>query len=90
MKEGVEDWIIADLTDPSGIPYELATIVHTKVPIQAIILDGKHEFAMFNDLLDYRWVLPPYRYQSEETLSASLNERVIAPAEAKVIELRQK
>jgi len=84
-------FIIADITDPSCIPYELATIVpHTKVPVQAIILDGKHEFAMFNDLLDYRWVLPPYRYQSEETLLASLNERVIAPAEAKVIELRQK
>jgi uncharacterized protein YjbI with pentapeptide repeats len=84
-------FIIADLTDPSCIPYELATIVpHTKVPVQSIILDGRHEFAMFNDLLDYRWVLPPYRYPSEETLLASLNERVIAPAEAKVIELRQK
>jgi uncharacterized protein YjbI with pentapeptide repeats len=84
-------FIIADLTDPSCIPYELATVVpYTKVPVQTIILDGKHEFAMFNDLLDYRWVLPPYRYQSEETLLASLNERVIAPAEAKVIELKQK
>jgi uncharacterized protein YjbI with pentapeptide repeats len=84
-------FIIADLTDPSSIPYELGRVVpNTKVPVQAIILDGKDEFAMFNDLLDYRWVLPPYRYQSEETLLASLNERVIAPAEAKVIELRQK
>jgi uncharacterized protein YjbI with pentapeptide repeats len=46
-------FIIADLTDPSCIPYELATVVpHTKVPVQAIILDGNHEFAMFNDLLD--------------------------------------
>jgi hypothetical protein len=77
--------------DPSCIPYELGTIVpHTKVPVQTIILDSKHEFAMFTDLLDYRWVLPPYRYQSEETLLANLSERVIAPAEAKVIELRQK
>jgi len=53
-----------------------------------MILDGRHQFAMFNDLLDYRWVLPPYRYQSEETLLASLTKRVIAPAEAKVSELR--
>ncbi|MGC1297749.1 MAG: pentapeptide repeat-containing protein [Alloacidobacterium sp.] len=84
-------FIIADLTDPSCIPYELGRVVpNTKVPVQAIILDGKHEFAMFNDLLDYRWVLPPYRYQSEETLIAALSEKVIAPAEAKVIELRQK
>jgi hypothetical protein len=30
-------FIIADLTDPSCIPYELATVVpHTKVPLQAI------------------------------------------------------
>lgn len=84
-------FIIADLTDPSCIPYELGRVVpNTKVPVQAVILDGKHEFAMFNDLLDYRWVLPPYRYQSEETLLANLGDRVIAPAEAKAIELRQK
>ena len=80
-------FIIADLTDPSSIPYELARIVPgTKVPVQAIILDGQREFAMFNDLLDYRWVLPPYRYQSAETLMANLND-VIAPAEAKAKEL---
>jgi uncharacterized protein YjbI with pentapeptide repeats len=83
-------FIIADLTDPSCIPYELATIVpHIKVPVQAIILDGKHEFAMFHDLLKYSWVLPPYTYASEQMLLASLNDSVIAPAEAKVRELRQ-
>lgn len=82
-------FIIADLTDPSCIPYELATIVpHVKVPVQTIILGGKHEFAMFNDLLDYNWVLPPFRYTSEEMLLVSLNDRVIEPAEAKVRELR--
>jgi hypothetical protein len=84
-------FIIADLTDPSCIPYELATIVPlTKVPVQTIILDSKHEFAMFKDLLDYRWMLPPYRYRSEKTLLASLSERVIAPAEARLLELKQK
>jgi uncharacterized protein YjbI with pentapeptide repeats len=84
-------FIIADLTDPSCIPYELGRVIpNTKVPVQAIILDGKQEFGMFNDLLDYRWVLPPHRYQSEETLLADLGDQVIAPAEAKVIELKQK
>lgn len=82
-------FIIADLTDPSCIPYELAAIVEARVPVQTIILEGKHEFAMFADLLEYGWVLPPYRYASEEVLLASLNDRVIAPAEAKVRELRQ-
>jgi len=83
-------FIIADLTDPSCIPYELATIVpHIKVPLQTIILGGKHEFAMFNDLLDYKWVLPPYRYASQEILLAGLNDWVIKPAEEKVEELRR-
>jgi hypothetical protein len=84
-------FIIADLTDPSSIPYELATVIpHTKVPVQAVILEGKREFAMFDDLLEYPWVLPVYRYQTAETLLANLNERVIAPAEEKVKELGRK
>jgi hypothetical protein len=84
-------FIIADLTDPSCIPYELATVIpHTEVPVQAIILDDRNAFAMFEDLLKYPWVLPAYRYQTPETLLANLNERVIAPAEEKVKELRRK
>jgi hypothetical protein len=83
-------FIIADLTDPSCIPYELATVIpHTKVVVQPVILEGKHEFAMFHDLLAYPWVLPVYRYETPETMLANLNERVIAPAEEKVKELRR-
>jgi len=85
-------FIIADLTDPSSSPYELATIVpRTRVPLQPIILDGRHEFAMFDDLRsDYQWVLPPYRYQSTELLLASIKEHVIDPAVAKAEELVRK
>jgi hypothetical protein len=44
-------FIIADLTDPSSIPYELATVVPTTpVPVQPILLSGNSEFAMFSDL----------------------------------------
>jgi hypothetical protein len=83
-------FIIADLTDPSCSPYEVGRIVpDTKVPLQAIILDGQRPFAMFTDLLDYPWVLPPYKYTSAETLLANLDD-VIASAEAKVKELRDK
>jgi hypothetical protein len=57
--------------------------------LQAIILDGQRPFAMFTDLLDYPWVLPPYKYTSAETLLANLDD-VIAPAEAKVKELRDR
>ena len=83
-------FIIADVTDPSSIPYELGRIVpNTKVPLQAIILDGQRPFAMFTDLRDYSWVLPPYKYTSAETLLANFSD-VINPAEAKAQELRER
>ena len=54
--------------------------------MQTIILDGQRPFAMFKDLLDYPWALPPYKYQSAEALLATLND-VIAPAEATAKEM---
>src|SRR6266702_5078381 len=60
-------FIIADLTDPSCIPYELHTVVPNRmVPVLPLLkeeidpLTGKpiHEFAMFRDLRKkYHWVL---------------------------------
>jgi hypothetical protein len=85
-------FIIADLTDPASVPHELRGIApDIVVPIQTIILKGHHEYAMFLDLKKrYHWVLEPYQYNSLDSLLAQLNERVIAPAEAKAIELRVK
>jgi uncharacterized protein YjbI with pentapeptide repeats len=85
-------FIIADLTDPSSVPHELATVVPgTVVPVQAIILEGQREYAMFPDLVRrHHWVLEPYQYKSRELLIANLGERVIAPAEAKAKELAWK
>jgi hypothetical protein len=83
-------FIIADLTDPSSIPHELATIVPTTpVPVQPILLSGSSEFTMFLDLrLRYPWVLTTYHYDSQ--LIADLGEKVIAPAEAKAEELGER
>jgi len=85
-------FIIADLTDPSSVPHELATLApSTVVPVQAVLLEGQHEYAMFPDLVRrYHWVLEPYQYKSPELLLGQLSERVIAPAEAKANELRSK
>jgi len=45
-------FIVADLTDSSIVPHELATVVPgTVVPVQAIILEGQREYAMFPDLM---------------------------------------
>ena len=85
-------FVIADLTDPSSVPYELATLVPgTIVPVQTIILEGQREFAMFVDLKRrYHWVLEPHQYKSQDLLIAQLGETVIAPAEAKAKELARK
>jgi len=85
-------FIIADLTDPSSVPHELAMVVpNTVVPVQTILLEGQGEYAMFVDLKTrYHWVLEPYHYKSKELLIAHLNESVIAPSEAKAKELRRK
>jgi hypothetical protein len=83
-------FIIADLTDPSCIPHELAMIVPTiVVPVQPILLEGMREYAMFIDLKKrHHWVLEPYCYNTKELLITELGERVIGPADAKVRELR--
>ena len=83
-------FIIADLTDPSSIPYELATVVPTTpVPVQPILLCGSSEFAMFQDLRRrHHWVLTTHHYASQEQLIADLGEKVIRPAELKVLDLR--
>jgi uncharacterized protein YjbI with pentapeptide repeats len=83
-------FIIADLTDPSSIPYELATVVPTTpVPVQPILLSGSSEFAMFQDLRRrHHWVLMTHRYASQEQLIADLGEKVIRPAELKVLDLQ--
>ena len=86
-------FIIADLTDPSSVPHELATIVpFTVVPVQPLLIqdDSQHEYAMFRDLeRRYKWVLPTFRYQNSESLLASLKEHIIRPAELKAQELEK-
>ena len=84
-------FIIADLTDPSSVPDELAMIAPgTSVPLQTIVLEGQREYAMFRDLMKYPWVLEPYKYESPQLLLAQLKEKVIAPAEAKAEQLTRK
>ena len=85
-------FIIADLTDPSSVPHELASLVPlTIVPVQTILLEGQREYAMFSDLQNrYHWVLPPYVYASKEQLLSNLDNAVVAPAERKAAQLDRK
>ncbi len=88
-------FIIVDLTDPSSAPYEVGTIASNHIrPIQAIFHpsdEAKRVFAMFPDLVRrYHWVLPPWEYQDQEHLLASLQTKVIEPAEQKAQELEKR
>jgi hypothetical protein len=81
-------FIIADLTEPRSLPKELEAIVPTlAVPVQPVLEGVTRPYSMFQGYWKYHWVLKVYRYESLETLIASLRDRVIAPAEAKVQEL---
>jgi hypothetical protein len=85
-------FIIADLTDPSSIPYELATVVPylSTTPVLPLRLKGSKGFGMFTDLQTrYKgWVLQTYEYEDGDSLISSLSE-VLAPVEERVAELRR-
>lgn len=83
-------FVIADITDAKSIPQELQAIVPNllSVPIQPIILAAQREYALFEHFRRYPSVLPLHEYASQDQLIAELPEKVIEPAERKVIELR--
>jgi uncharacterized protein YjbI with pentapeptide repeats len=85
-------FVIADITDAKSIPQELQRIVPDRpsLPVQPLILSSEYEWAMFESFKDYPWVLLPYRYDNPEMLIASLEEKVIAPAEGKVREIKER
>jgi hypothetical protein len=87
---GLSKFVIADITNPESAPFELVAIVsQTMIPFQPIIEAGETPFAMLQDLLT-RYpdrVFPPIHYSSVDALIASLDETIIQPAEARLIEL---
>ncbi len=87
-------FVIADITNARSLPREPDRIVPMlpSVPVQPLLLSGEDECALFNDLLDHHSVLPPYGYESLEHLSASIDDKVLAPVTgiAQAIEDRRK
>jgi len=84
-------FVIADLTDPSGIPKELEAIIpHLAVPVQPLLEGSSRPYAMFKDYWKYDWVLPVHRYEGLELLLTTLGGSVIEPAEAKVNALAER
>ncbi len=83
-------FVIADISDAKSVLQELRGIVPDcpTVPIQPIIVADQEEPGMFDFFDRFPWVLEAHRYVDREELLNHLSDRVIAPAEAKVTELR--
>ncbi len=82
-------FIIADLTAARSIPQELQAIVPNlpSVPVQPLLLASEYEYGMFEHFERYPWVLKVYRYEDPHEVLASLEAKVISPAETKAREL---
>lgn len=84
-------FVIADLTEPASVPWELAKIVpDAHVPVQTLLMEGFSTFAMAPDLwrLYPHLMLPLYKYKSLDELLTILYDQVIAPAEASALKLQ--
>jgi hypothetical protein len=83
-------FVVADITDAKSIPQELGVIVPDlpSVPVQPLMLEGRGEYGMFEHFRRYPWVLPIHVYGSPEQLITEISKDVLAPVEAKVLELR--
>jgi uncharacterized protein YjbI with pentapeptide repeats len=84
-------FIIADVTDAAEVRVELAKIVPDlpSVPVRPLVLASVTEYVTFDDIRRYPWVLEPFRYTDLDHAIASLQEIVLAPAEAKLNQQRR-
>jgi uncharacterized protein YjbI with pentapeptide repeats len=85
-------FVIADLTEDKRIAETLDAVVHflPSVPIQPIGEEGKEQGIADSHYSKYRWVLPYWPFKDADDLAAKIGREVIAPAEQKAAEIRQK
>ena len=87
---GLSHFVIADVTSPKSVPYELrATVPEVMVPFQFIVGSEEKPFSMLGDLwIENRdRVFEPLYYSSPDALVAALDKEIIEPAEARFDEL---
>jgi Pentapeptide repeats (8 copies) len=83
-------FVVADISDAKSVLQELRAIVPDlpSVPVQPIILAVQEEPGMFDFYRNFRSFLNVHRYANQEQLIADLGEKVIRPAELKVVDLQ--
>ncbi len=82
-------FVIADITEAKSIPQELVSIVESlpSLAIQPLLQHDSEPWGMYDHIKRYPWVLPIHHYTNLADLLATLEERVIDPAEHKAQEL---
>jgi hypothetical protein len=87
---GLARFVIVDITDATEVRVELHTIVRDfpSLAVQPILLRGQSEFVSLQNLKKFPWLLPSFDYDTVEHLLANLDDCVVTPAEAKVLEIR--
>src|SRR5262249_36038724 len=85
-------FVIADITEPRVVLQEVPHIVQNiAVPLVPLLLEGEEEpVTLYNLRRNHRSVLPTCRYKDRDDLLASLEGKIIAPAQAKARELRER
>ena len=81
-------FIVADMCQKRATGAASNCAGPSSVPVQPIILATQEEQGMFDFYRNMPWFLPFYRYVSQEQLLADVGEKVIRPAELKVLDLR--
>jgi hypothetical protein len=71
-------FVVADLTDPSSVPHELATTVPflRTTPVLLFRKTGATGYSMARDLEAYPWVLGVHNYETSDLLVAELPDLV--------------
>ncbi len=79
---GMSLFVIADVTNPRSVPLELqATVPDYQIPFVPICQRGQPSFGMFDDLpKKYNWVMDLLEYDSQATLMAAFEKKVVKPA----------
>jgi hypothetical protein len=83
-------FVVADITDAKSVLQELRAIVPDlpSVPVQPIILAQQEEPGMFDFYRNRPSFLNIHCYTGQKQLIADLGEKVIRPAELKVLDLQ--
>lgn len=87
----ISQFVIADITDANCVAQALK---HTlpdlpSVPVQPLLQAGADEHGLFEHFTEFSWVLETYQYADLEDVQLSIKEKVIAPVEAKTLELSE-